>query len=96
MSERKAKAADIPDVTILLAVDELCAEQGMWTFTSAVADRFPDFPFKVVAAKLAGLERRSLVTGCPCGCRGDWELTAKGRALAGIETPWRINPCEHF
>jgi len=25
--------------------------------------------------------RRGLVTGCDCGCRGDWELTAAGLAV---------------
>jgi hypothetical protein len=29
-------------------------------------------------AKMNMLIRRGLVHGCPCGCRGDYELTVKG------------------
>jgi hypothetical protein len=88
------KASDIDDREILRAIEETCIERGVWSSTSVVAERFPDFPPKVVAAKLAKLLGRGLVTGCDCGCRGDWELTAAGRALAGIEEAWRENPIE--
>lgn len=37
-------------------------------------------PFRVLLAKMQSMERRGLVTGCTCGCRGDFELTDKGRA----------------
>lgn len=40
-------------------------------------------PSKVVLAKFRRVNRRGLVDGCDCGCRGDFELTASGRlALA--------------
>lgn len=73
------KAADINDIDVLGAVKTLTDEGGMWTNTSAVAREFPDAPFKVVAAKLRRLLKRGLLTGCDCGCRGDWELTRAGR-----------------
>lgn len=88
------KAADIDDVEILGVIERLCAETGSWTFTYHVAASYPSVPPKVVAAKLSKLLRRGLVTGCACGCRGDWELTTKGRDLAGIAAPWRDNPLE--
>lgn len=80
------KAADLPDASVLRAVDESCRDRGMWSSTSAIAEVFPQAPFKVVAAKLSKLLKRKLLTGCDCGCRGDWELTSKGREiLAGSE-----------
>lgn len=43
----------------------------------------PAFPpgcdWKLMNAKMNGLLRRGLVDGCPCGCRGDWHITPKGR-----------------
>lgn len=35
---------------------------------------------KVALAKMRALIRRGLVDGCTCGCRGDYEITEKGRA----------------
>ena len=36
------------------------------------------------AAKMRALIRRGLVEGCECGCRGDFVLTDKGRALLAL------------
>jgi len=44
---------------------------------------------KLVRAKMGMLIRRGLVTGCTCGCRGDFELTEKGRAFLDS-----LKPCE--
>ena len=33
------------------------------------------FPPKVVLAKLRSMERRGVINGCTCGCRGDFTLT---------------------
>lgn len=41
-------------------------------------------PGKVVLAKMKRLIDRGLVDGCPCGCRGDYELTDAGRAAIGV------------
>jgi len=37
-------------------------------------------PSKLALAKMAAMIRKGLVDGCPCGCRGDFEITEKGRA----------------
>lgn len=34
---------------------------------------------KLILAKMRMLRRAGLVSGCDCGCRGDFELTDKGR-----------------
>lgn len=91
----KPKASDIADRDILDIVERLCRERGCWAMTGDVVDAYPEpLPWKVVAAKLSRCLKRGLVTGCDCGCRGDWELTSKGRALAGIANAWRTNPQE--
>jgi hypothetical protein len=43
----------------------------------------PETPEKVMLAKMRSLYRRGLAGGCPCGCRGDWEITDKGLAFIG-------------
>jgi hypothetical protein len=35
---------------------------------------------KLALAKMKAMVRKGLVSGCPCGCRGDFEITDKGRA----------------
>lgn len=46
-------------------------------------------PTKVFLAKMRSLMKRKLVGGCPCGCRGDYEITDKGLELIGEK---RIKP----
>lgn len=42
-------------------------------------------PVKVIHAKYKSLVKRKLIGGCPCGCRGDFEITDKGLAVVGVE-----------
>lgn len=42
-------------------------------------------PHKLALAKMKNLHKRGLVGGCPCGCRGDFEITDKGLALINKE-----------
>lgn len=52
--------------------------------TNSVMRAMPEgTPEKVVLAKMRRLIERELVDGCPCGCRGDFELTDKGREMIG-------------
>ncbi len=41
----------------------------------------PVFPIEVIRSKAGALIRRGLLTGCDCGCRGDFELTPQGSAF---------------
>lgn len=87
------KASDIPDIDVLERVQacqegrceavlhDLFFRAPHWSMTAVVQEALPEFPPKVVAAKLSRLLRRGLLTGCDCGCRGDWELTDKGREV---------------
>lgn len=78
------QAKDIPELPILKF---LIDHAGGWCFNfpAEIDDRSvlhampKDVPGKLVIAKMNGLIRRGLVSGCTCGCRGDYEITDKGR-----------------
>lgn len=94
-SHRKmVQAKHIPDELLLRTVEDVNNETNCWAPTGTVAERMPAMPFKVVAAKLSRAMSKGWVTGCDCGCRGDWELTRLGREVAGITTQRRPNPME--
>lgn len=49
-------------------------------FENSVTHAMPkDIPFKVVVRKMAKMIAKGLVDGCGCGCRGDYEITQKGK-----------------
>ncbi len=43
-----------------------------------VAMGFPDLPDNLVRAKMKSLIQKGLVSGCYCGCRGDYEIQPDG------------------
>lgn len=65
-------------------LDELKKREGeaarwpVWVFTRNLQCLMPMFPPEVILAKASALLRRGLITGCDCGCRGDFELTIDG------------------
>jgi hypothetical protein len=71
-------ARDIPDQVLLDLVETQARERDglgavLWELQAAL----PDYPPKVIKAKLRKLSRRGLITGCLCGCRGDFALTER-------------------
>lgn len=73
------QAKDIPDATILRIVREFnegrASPNGRrWCLTYDLEERLPDIPPKVILAKCRGLIKRGLLSGCPCGCRGDFYI----------------------
>jgi hypothetical protein len=87
------QAKDIDDKAIL---EYLYDKQGEWTclWMGHFKDKDPsatdvyyampeNTPHKVALAKMKSLHKRGLVGGCPCGCRGDFEITDKGLELLG-------------
>lgn len=78
------KAADISDADFVAAVAAIQRDKGMWANTSEVQDRLgADIPVKVVLAKARRLIRRGVITGCACGCRGDFEVAEGAVARVG-------------
>lgn len=45
---------------------------------------YPAMPEKVVMAKANRLIRRGIIDGCPCGCRGDYEIMPETAAELGL------------
>lgn len=77
------QAKDIPDEPILrfLSQQTQWATHGDGYSMPTVQDAVPPgTPLKIQLSKMRMLLRRGLVGGCPCGCRGDWLITQKGRA----------------
>lgn len=76
------QAKDIPDQAMIRSIENRFHALGACTWD--IEKDFPDVPKKVVAAKLKILLRRGLIDGCPCGCRGDWNLTEAGEGCAEL------------
>lgn len=78
----KIQCKNIPDARILeyLRTNGKCF---VWDkLGPEIYSAFPQgTPNRVVMAKMRRLIERGLVSGCACGCRGDFELTEKGRKL---------------
>lgn len=80
---------DIPDLPILRWLDQT-KDWATWIridppgtqHMPCVLNAMPaGVPPKLARAKMARLIERDLVYGCPCGCRGDYTITDKGRAF---------------
>lgn len=80
---------DIPDQPILRFLNgpwEDWPAPGWATwfsgYANSVQNAMPaEVPDKLALAKMNDLVKRGLVRGCGCGCRGDFEITDKGRAI---------------
>lgn len=70
---------DIDDVALVRYVADAQAERGMWV--CYFDPPYSDLPFKLLRAKMGNLINKGYLTGCNCGCRGDYEVTMKGREL---------------
>ena len=91
------QAKDIPEMPILrlLAgpdVGNLGASRfdipGELPCLYGLSRALPDAtPEKVALAKMRSMIKRGLVQGCCCGCRGDFTITDKGRAILATPQP---------
>lgn len=90
-------SGQIPDDTFLAAVETARTARGHDTATrwdvAAVlaghpedigdaANDYPEVPQRIILAKARRLYRRGKLTGCICGCRGDFAPT-EAVAVAG-------------
>jgi len=73
------KASDITDKQIFAVIDTfpLLGEGEFqyrpWVMTWDFYEAFPDFPQKVIMAKLKQMVKKNRLQGCCCGCRGDFQ-----------------------
>lgn len=69
------QAKDIPEQPI---IDFIAAQHPTWCTHWQGYDNSvpfpPETPVKVMLAKLRAMTRKGLISGCGCGCRGDWRL----------------------
>lgn len=86
MKNGRPQAKDIDDRALLAFVDSTEKTLHRWTSTFDLekAEATRAFPLAVVLAKCSALIKRGLMTGCPCGCYGGFELTTRG--VAFLET----------
>lgn len=87
MGDMTMQCKDIDDRTILKFLfkhrDRWCT-WGDGIHMPTVQDAMPEgTPEKLQLAKMKTLRKRGLVDGCGCGCRGDFEITAKGVEFIG-------------
>lgn len=78
------------DISTTAVLEFLAQHQGKWATWGeghsmpTIRDSMPEgTPPKLQLAKMRQLMRSGLSGGCPCGCRGDFEITDKGLALIG-------------
>lgn len=76
---KRVQAKDVPDAVFL----DRPATGGTDSLF-AVRDAHPEFPPKVLRAKMASLVRRGLIKGCACGCRGDFTINPPARQFGHI------------
>lgn len=61
-------------------------------FDNSVWHAIPEeVPYKVGLAAMDNLIKRGLVSGCSCGCRGDFEITDKGRELLKLHESQNVD-----
>lgn len=96
------QAKDIPDALVIAIVRDLgwykratCRFRDLWwsywwDVQLTLEHYLPGVPAKVLEAKLRRLIARGLLTGCPCGCRGDYAPTAWGENVAEATPPLRV------
>ena len=98
VGDRKVQCKNIPDVPVL----EFLRDQDRWCTwfiyddseapENSVLRVMPEgTPAKLALAKMRQLIRRGLVDGCGCGCRGDFELSRKGREFLAAQGGGRIS-----
>jgi|GEM_PF-1946813 len=72
---------DIEDGPLLAFIAGIEAEKGSWVLIwDFDGTPYGELPYNLLRAKMAKLIKRCLITGCTCGCRGDFQITKKGRA----------------
>lgn len=84
---RRMQAKNIDDDEFLALIATIQRRKGMWANTWDIEAERPDWPRKVYLAKAEKLIKRGRLSGCTCGCRGDFEaialaddeITASGR-----------------
>lgn len=76
---KRMQAKDLGDRDFLSYIDTRSAALAAWVCLWDFDGPYLDIPHKLIRAKAAKLIKRGFMTGCSCGCRGDFEITMAGR-----------------
>lgn len=82
---------DIPTIPILIHVKKHGGIGCSWFSGDErdVVNAMPrGTPEKLRFTKMKNLIHKGLIDGCPCGCRGDYELSTKGEKLIDSISPF--------
>lgn len=88
--QKRLQAKDLDDRLVLAAVHKLAmaprpnawGDPPYWVFAWDLEKELGlENTGRLLLAKCEALIKKKLLDGCPCGCRGDFELTRAGRAL---------------
>lgn len=75
------KCEDISTAEVCRIISLTQQREKRWANLSEIAAAFPGCPPKLLLAKLRQMVKRYYLNGCPCGCRGDFDLLSKGKQL---------------
>jgi hypothetical protein len=75
---------DIPDELILQFLLKAKGNLCSWYSVRNALPACSYAPKKLILAKMSQLIKKGLINGCPCGCRGDFEITPKGEEYLSI------------
>jgi hypothetical protein len=70
------QAKDITDQQIFDAITSVRGKRPLMNLACIwdIQEELGEFPPKVVTAKLRSMINRKLISGCVCGCRGDFKV----------------------
>jgi len=77
---------DIQYVPLVRFIAEKQAELGMWVCSWDFEPPYSELPDNLFRSKMGKLIDKGYVTGCNCGCGGDYQVTDKGRELISANT----------
>jgi len=78
---RGMQCKDIADAPLVRFIADKQSELGAWVCVWDFEPPYSDLPSNLFRAKMGGLIDKGYLTGCNCGCRGDYEITKQGRAF---------------
>jgi len=82
-SRKLIQSKHVPEVPILRSLAALPG--GETANLEDILNHRSGYPVKAVKERLNSLIRRKLITGCTCGCRGEFAITEAGKAALTAE-----------
>lgn len=85
MYNKKIQVKHVETLPILQFLDNIAPRMAISfdrDFENSIFHAVPEeIPRKVMLSKLRNMIEKGIIDGCACGCRGDFELTQKGKDI---------------